>query len=239
MQNRRDNLNTVIELNGLKVYRYIMPGIESNMYLIMEGEEALLIDPNTSEEAISFMQQNGVQSLTVLLTHEHYDHISGINLLRESFDIEVMASAVAAEAMSDPHKNTAEYWDILLMNLPPERIEAGRSVANASYSCHADRVFTENMDRLWHKHKIHMQLAPGHSKGGVLIFFDDILFSGDNLVNGAGVICRIPGGNWKTYCEETRPVIEALSDATWIFPGHGEPARLLELRKYINKFGSV
>ena len=67
----------------------------------------------------------------------------------------------------------------------------------------------------------------------------DMLFSGDNLVNGAGVICRLPGGNWKTYCERTLPIIQALPDDTMIFPGHGLPSKLKELRKYLGKFGKV
>ncbi len=85
-----------------------------------------------------------------------------------------------------------------------------------------------------------MQSAPGHSRGGALIFLDDnILFSGDNLVNGAGVICRTPGGSWKTYCEKTRPLIDGLPDDMCIMPGHGDSAKLSEIRKYLDKFGRV
>lgn len=230
-------------MNNLKIHRYIMPGIESNMYLMMADESALIIDPNVNPDALAFMVERQIQNVLVLLTHEHYDHISGINWLREHFTdsaIEVVATEAAAEALQNPSQNLAKFWEVLLMGKPPEKIQAGMSVADENYSCYADRMFSEELQLSWEGHMIRMQSAPGHSKGGALIFLDDnILFSGDNLVNGAGVICRLPGGNWKTYCEKTRPMIDQLPDDICIMPGHGDPAKLSEVRKYLGKFGSV
>ena len=63
-----------------------------------------------------------------------------------------------------------------------------------------------------------------------------LLFSGDNLVEGAGVICRFPGGSKKDYAAVTRPMLEALPDDVFICPGHGEPGQLGELRRYMELF---
>lgn len=230
-------------MNELKIHSYIMPGIESNMYLAMAGESALIVDPNVNADALALMVQRQVCSVLVLLTHEHYDHISGINWLRENFAdsaVEVVATETAAGALQDPSQNLAKFHEILLMGRQFEKKQAGMLAADVNYSCHADRIFSGELQLSWEGHAIRMQSAPGHSRGGALIFLDDnILFSGDNLVNGAGVICRTPGGNWKTYCEKTRPLIEGLPDDMCIMPGHGEAAKLSEIRKYLGKFGSV
>lgn len=230
-------------MNELKIHRYIMPGIESNMYLMIADESALIIDPNVNSDALALMVQRQIRKVLVLLSHEHYDHISGINWLRENLPdcaLEVVATEAAAEALQDPSQNLAKFWEVLLMGKPPEKIQAGMSVADVNYSCYADQTFSEELQLSWEGHDIRMQSAPGHSKGGALIFLDgNILFSGDNLVNGAGVICRLPGGNWKSYCEKARPVIDKLPDDICIMPGHGDSAKLFEVRKYLDKFGSV
>ena len=67
----------------------------------------------------------------------------------------------------------------------------------------------------------------------------NVLFSGDNLVNGTGVICRFPGGSKKEYAALTRPILEGLPDETLVLPGHGEPGRLGEMRKYMELFGTA
>ncbi len=230
-------------MNELKIHSYIMPGIESNMYLTMTDGSVLIVDPNVNSDALALMTQGQARSVLVLLTHEHYDHISGINWLRENFTdsaVEVVATEAAAGALQDPSQNLAKFCEILLMGKQPEKKQAGMSVADINYSCRADRTFSGELQLSWEGHAIRMQSAPGHSRGGALIFLDDnILFSGDNLVNGAGVICRTPGGSWKTYCEKTRPLIDGLPDDMCIMPGHGDSAKLSEIRKYLDKFGRV
>lgn len=231
-------------MDEIKIHQYIMPGIESNMYLMIANESALIIDPNVNADALALMVERQIRNVLVLLTHEHYDHISGINWLRENFSdsaaIEVVATAAAAEALQDTSQNLAKFWEVLMMGKTPEQIQAGMAVADINYTCYADRTFSGELQLSWEGHVIRMQSAPGHSKGGALIFLDDnILFSGDNLVNGAGVICRLPGGNWKTYCEKTRPRIDQLPDDICIMPGHGALAKLSEVRQYLDKFGKL
>lgn len=257
-------MTEIIETDGTAIYRYVMPGIESNMYLIMEDDTALIIDPHICKEAVRELKKNKISNITILLTHEHFDHISGVNWLRNEFSggtdnsdtaysetddgesvsggtsgVCVISTDAAAAYITDPNKNMAKFWEITLMDLPKEKVKAGMAFEDKEYSCRADHTFSDSMDFCWSGHTVRMQSAPGHSKGGALIFFDQLLFSGDNLVNGSGVICRIPGGSWKAYCEITRPILEQLADDTWVLPGHGGPDRLARLQKYMQKFGQV
>ena len=224
-------------VDGKTIYRYSMPAIGSNMYAILVDRQALVIDPHSSEEALALLRLHSVQKATILLTHEHYDHISGVNWLRESFQTEIICSAVCAQMLPDPDRNMARYWKILLMDKSQEAQSAGMTRYDPDYTCVADRTYERETEFLWQGLRVRMRQAPGHSKGGSLIWLDgNILFSGDNLVNGSGVICRFPGGSKREYANVTRPILEELPDELHVLPGHGEPGRLGELRKYMELF---
>lgn len=220
--------------NGTVVYRFIMSGIGSNMYLILGDGEALLVDPNINEDALELMKQHGIGRVRALLTHEHFDHISGVNWLREHFDVHVICTEKAAENIMNSTENMAKFGAIMMMDKPPEQQAAYEAVCDEEYTCSADETIIEPVTYLWQGQTLRLQPAPGHSKGSVLIYLDDrILFTGDSLVNGTGVILRLPGGSKKAYAEITRPILEGLPDDTMVFPGHGEPDFLGELREYL------
>lgn len=234
--------NIIIKQKELEIYCYPMLAIESNMFFLIHDKEALVIDPNVNSEAIAFLKKAGVTKCLVFLTHEHYDHVSGINAFRKAFDCHVICAPYTAKSLPDPSRNMAKFWDVLMMDKTPEVQKLGLRIKDENYSCFADEIIEEETkETVWNGIKLKAVFAPGHSKGGMMLFLEgySILFSGDNLVNGAGVICRLPGGNWKTYCEKTLPHIQNLSDDTLIFPGHGLPDKLKKLRKYLVKFGRV
>lgn len=231
--------DSLIANRELSVYNYFMQGIRASMYIIIEGNSALIIDPNQREDAFALLHDHDVKDVTVYLTHEYFDHISGVNKLRSEFPTHVICSAIAAERITDPTKNLAKFWEITMMDQPEDTWPEWQAVKDENYACRADEIFDGEADWIWHGHRIHAVPAPGHSPGSVLYFFDEFLFSGDSLVNGTGVICRLPGGSWRSYTEKTRPLIEALPDDTMVFPGHEKPDTLGHLRKYLAKFGKV
>lgn len=147
---------------------------------------------------------------------------------------------MCAQMLPDPDRNMARYWKILLMDKSQEAQSAGMTRYDPDYTCVADRTYERETEFLWQGLRVRMRQAPGHSKGGSLIWLDgNILFSGDNLVNGSGVICRFPGGSKREYANVTRPILEELPDELHVLPGHGEPGRLGELRKYMELFGTT
>lgn len=229
----------LFEDEKIKIYNYLMLGIHSSMYVLIDRNSALVIDPNRREDALALLRENEVKDVTIFLTHEHFDHISGVNRLREYFPVRVVCSRTAAERMTDPGKNLARYWEVTMMDQPKEMWPEWEAVKDENYTCTADEIFDGEAEWDWHGHRIYAVPAPGHSPGSVLYFIDGLLFSGDSLVNGAGVICRLPGGSWKTYTEKTRPLIEALPGDTMVFPGHETPDTLNHLKKYLAKFGKV
>ena len=63
----------------IEIKRYVSGLLSSNMYVISEAGHAIVIDP--------FEDTTPSEGLTVdciLLTHEHYDHISGVNIWKKA-----------------------------------------------------------------------------------------------------------------------------------------------------------
>ena len=63
----------------MNIKSYSFYPIDAKMYLLVENHRAVILDPCVSEEAKEYLQSENVEEIIVLLTHEHYDHISGIN----------------------------------------------------------------------------------------------------------------------------------------------------------------
>ena len=98
----------------MNINTYSFYPIDSNMYVILENKKALIIDPCVSEEAKEYLKSEQVKEILVLLTHEHYDHISGVNWLRECFpQVKVFCSEACANGIVKPTRNLSAYYEIL------------------------------------------------------------------------------------------------------------------------------
>ena len=203
-----------------------MPYFNANMYLLIEGNRALIIDPSCSEESRSFLKTVGVQNITILLTHEHFDHISGVNWLKKEFSSTVICQKKCAESISDSRNNIP--WTFFAL-LSPEAKGHEQEVEAfcddlPTDAIEADVVFDDKYDFQWEEHMIHLSSRPGHSAGSMVIEFDDkYLFSGDYLILDLPVLLRLPGGSKKDYKKYTLPYLLSVGEQFEIFPGHGEP----------------
>lgn len=198
------------------------------MYVIVENGKALIIDPSISEDAKKYLKSEKIEDILILLTHEHYDHISGVNWFKEEFTkTKLLCSEPCAKALPKPYKNLSVYYEILFSTKDPEIREYVRNMDVQPYSCEADEFFTGEKEFEWQGHKIYMKETPGHSKGSCCIFWEnECMFSGDTLVTGHDTILRLPGGNRKDFAEKTLPFLHSLDRELLVYPGHGEPQKL-------------
>lgn len=206
------------------IYTYDFYPIDSRMYILLENKKALIIDPCVSDEALQLLKENNVTEILVLLTHEHYDHISGVNWLREHFSsVNALCSSACAAALPSPSKNLSNFWEILFVGKDKETQEYVRNMNIQPYSCTADDTFESEHKLSWEGHSLFLKETPGHSKGSICILLDeDMLFSGDSLVTGYPTITRLPGGSKKDYAGITLPWFQSLDPSIMVYPGHGE-----------------
>lgn len=199
----------------MNIRRYESDLLLSNMYVVEEEGHAVVLDP--------FRNITAIQGLTVdriILTHEHYDHISGVNLLHEVTHAPVFCSKICAENIQNPRKNLADHFKdfcelqswIALDEIPD---------LDPQYKCKADMFFEQEVVWKWREHNWFLFEMPGHSMGSIGILLDGVnFFSGDSLMENNEIELRIPGGSKKQWKEIGKPRLEQLPNGIRVYPGH-------------------
>lgn len=224
---------TEIVLPGISLLRFDWSFIASHMYLVIIGHEALVIDPADTDEVREYIINEQIKSCTVLLTHEHFDHISGVGLLRSLCSCNVICSRACADRIRSKSGNLSDKSDVIVM------FNSGMSSRHCHiepFICEADSSFEGELQFQWHNCKINAFTTPGHSDGSVCILLNgEYMFSGDTLL-AVPTITRLPGGNKAAFKDITLPRLrEYRLSVKQVFPGHGEPGTLNEfLKKYDN-----
>jgi len=201
------------------------PLFGSRMYLLREVGRAIVVDPYGGPEGLAFLGTH-VESLDyAILTHEHYDHISGSNRVRELYGCPVVCSRACADRVGDPRTNMSRYWESLCQlrgcpaDLPPD--------LSMDYRASADLTFEGQWEFGWQGHRLLLRQTPGHSPGSLCVLVDGgILFSGDSLTGEFPTTLRFPGGSRRVFREETLPWLRSLPGSVMVYPGHFEPFQL-------------
>ena len=209
-------------IGGHAVHRFELPLIHSNMYVVLCGSDALVVDPCLSEDAVALLQRSGVTRCTILLTHEHYDHISGINQLRDHVSCTVICTEVCAQRMANPRRSHAAVFPAMFFPQGPEVVRQAAALFDTHYTCTADETYTDTMDLQWHGIPLHLVELSGHSPGSAAIEAAGThVFTGDNLIPGTETLIRLPGGDKTVYLERVVPYLRRLAPSTVVLPGHG------------------
>lgn len=192
--------------------------LRSNSYLVERDGYAVVIDPCRSKELFDAL--DGLTIDFCLLTHEHYDHINGVNELKRRFGCQVICSEACGERVEDPRLNAARYFPAF------SKMQAGEectdpALIDSKYSCKADLVFQGEMSFMWRGHTFLLRETPGHSPGSICILLDQsVLFSGDTIFAREPANMRFPGGNQEDFQKQARPFLCGLPPETVVYPGH-------------------
>lgn len=68
--------------------------------------------------------------------------------------------------------------------------------------------------------------TPGHTKGGISLLGDNVVFTGDTLFSGAIGRTDFPGGSYQELIISIRSKLLPLPDAVEVYPGHESPTTL-------------
>ena len=207
--------------------------IDSRMYMLRAADAALIVDPN--ENAALLPDLEGVSRAFVYLTHEHYDHISGVNWLREQLPCEVWCPDVCAARLGNIRENLSKTFPFLFLQ-DREKYEYVRRELALPYTCAADHTFTGELHTEWCGHELYAKSAGGHSPGGSFLLLDGhVLFGGDSLL-GNGLELKSLGADREAYCNEVLPFVRALPPEVILCPGHGEVTTLGEILPVIESY---
>ena len=191
--------------------------LHSCMYVVTDKKHALVIDPCKD---VGLADEFKIDYL--IITHEHYDHISGVNEWKLATKAPLLCSKTCAKNIMDSRKNMSRYFDVFCEMqtwMPTEQL----CIEPVDYYCYADMTFQDIMIFNWQEHKVTLQEIPGHSAGSILINIDNNdFFPGDSLLKDCDIELRFPGGSAKKWIETGKDRIAAIPKGARIWPGHFE-----------------
>lgn len=206
------------------------PVTKSNCYVLRARKSAVVIDPNSFDLLEPLLQKWNIRTALVLLTHEHCDHIGGLNTLREHYPVTVVSSSPCSRAIQNSRENMSRMMALFLY------YESGQTVLTPyePFVCGpADLHFSGTIRFSYEGLPVKMKVLPGHTHGSSVIFLGGRLFCGDYLLPEKRVLTRLPGGDEEEYLKLARPWLSRIPDGARICPGHGEPFFMnQEVRSY-------
>lgn len=224
------------EVNGksVTVYRSVYAPVRSNMFILFSDYEAMVFDPNENDELLDLFKDKGTKYVHILLTHGHYDHISGIKWLKDKVNADVFCQRKCAERIANNKKPLSRLVAMVLAQ--EDKVDGGHryqdfKVSYKPFAVVADKTFDKEDKLKFGSLDIEVFSTPGHSEGSACYkLYEQMVFTGDSLIQDTVAITRFPGGNKFEYDTITLPFLRSLPKDTIILPGHGEPFLLKDTK---------
>jgi len=169
----------------------VFTGPGTNTYLVGK-EEITVIDPGPAmpEHIENIAKACGDDIKQILVTHTHPDHSPGAKLLHQRTAAPVMG-------MYAKHKQ------------------------NQDKTFKANRVLTDGDEIKEFEYNLKVIHTPGHASNHLCFYLEEenLIFSGDHIMEGSTVVIGPPDGNMKEYLDS----LEKLKpfEADLLAPGHG------------------
>ncbi len=189
---------------------------QTNCYLVgsESTKEGIVIDPGSDPLVIiDQIRRLELKIDLIVNTHAHIDHVLAIESIKRATgakfaihadEIPILEQAPASAASWLGSPVTVPAPDILLKD--GDIIEAGDI-------------------------KLTVIHTPGHSPGGICLYTEGILFSGDTLFNFGIGRTDFPGGNHRQLLNSIALKLFVLPDDTVVYPGHGPDTTVADERQ--------
>jgi len=173
-------------------------------YIVGDPEigEGLVIDPAANVDGIiKTAKKNDINIKYIVNTHGHVDHISGNTEMKAKTGAQIIV-----------HKDDAP----LLMFTPA----AVFRMFGAKQSPYPDITVSDGDNITVGKVSLKVIHTPGHTTGGISLYTEGYVFTGDTLFVGAVGRTDFPGGSWPVMRQSIIEKLCTLPDDTEVLPGH-------------------
>jgi hydroxyacylglutathione hydrolase len=187
----------------MQIERFVFNSFSTNCYVVYSDGEAVIVDPGADAQAVlDFLAQHHLRPVAIINTHGHCDHILGNAWLKAKTGAPLCIHEADAPYLDDPNLHLGPQ---VRMDVPPVQ---------------ADRLLRDG-DEIQVGSK-HLQVihTPGHTPGGISLYGEGILLSGDTLFRSSVGRWDFPGSDEQALRQSLKRLTE-LSPETKVYPGHG------------------
>lgn len=185
--------------------------VAANCYLVKTDDAAIVIDPAEAvSEVVEFLNSNKSLNRIILLTHCHFDHVSGAKELREKTGVKIAIHKNDAKGLLDPVMNASAIFGFNIAPFSADiNLEDGEIISLGET-------------------KIEVLLTPGHTSGSVCYILEDTIFSGDTLFKGSIGRTDLPSGDFDALMSSLAIIKEKKDKEYTVLSGHGNKTTIGE-----------
>ncbi len=208
----------------MKITCFSLGQMRANCYLLIRGNNCLIIDPG--DEADFILEQLQRQKLTplgIVATHGHFDHLMAVGEIQASFKIPLFISQkdlFLLKHLSDTAKYFLGYDPSVL---PVKNIE-----------------YLENGKLKILNFKFEIIGTPGHTPGSCSLYFknEEVLFTGDTLFK-QGIGRYDFSYSSKIDLKTSLKTILSLPKKIVVYPGHGDKTTIKDEKHSLQCFKTL
>lgn len=197
----------------MKIKQFEFNLFGENTYIIWDeaSAEAAIVDPGMTEDTENrmvddFLSDHKLVLKAVLLTHQHVDHLFGVDYIKDKYHVPVI-SHPSDNILGERRAEQARMFHLPYQLSPfiPDRL------------LNDGEVFQLGREEIFALH------APGHSPGSLLYYIPSagMLITGDVLFRGGIGRTDLVGGNYNQLLTSIHKKILTLPPSTVVYPGHG------------------
>lgn len=215
----------------------IIPAGTSNVYLIKNGKNSVLIDAgnkNKGPKILNYLIKHGVEPTDIILiviTHCHYDHVGSLNYLKEKTGADVLVHKKEEKNLRNGYKMLPDGTGLI----PKVIVWIGRRFFSSMGNfvpVEPDIIINKRFDPETEGINYYVTPTPGHTEGSIsLILENEIAFVGDTAFNVMKRSIYPPfADNQKVLLDSWEFLLQ--TKVKYIYPGHGKPFK--RERLYLN-----
>ncbi|MEK4459933.1 MBL fold metallo-hydrolase [Paenibacillus sp. FSL R10-2748] len=191
----------------LSIRSFNLGPLQTNAYLLQgdDPQRAVIIDPGMNPGPLL----RAIEPLTIeaiLLTHAHFDHIGGVEEIRNTKGCPVYLHALEQDWLTSPKLNGSLMWP-----------EASPPISTEP----AEYDLAEGQQLNLIEHTFRVFHTPGHSPGSVSFLCGKDLFSGDVLFRQGVGRTDLTGGRERDLYDSIQNKLFPLGDDVTVYSGHG------------------
>ena len=179
----------------------------TNLYIVGSevSGEGMIIDPAGGAEAVlDSVRELGLTIKLIVATHAHLDHFLAARQLKEATGAEFAMHPSEADTLGAQARFAGK-----LLGTSGDPPPAPNRPLRGGDSIEIGELRFLVLD------------TPGHSPGGISLYGQGVVFSGDSLFNFGIGRTDFPGCSFERLMESIKTKLMTLPDETIVLPGHG------------------